>query len=393
MKILMINSVCGIRSTGRICTDLATTLEAEGHVVKIGYGRENVPEKYERFAIRIGTKKDVILHGLKARLIDADGQGSVQATKKFLKWVRLYDPDIIHLHNLHGYYINFPELFQYIIENNKRVIWTLHDMWAFTGHGCICDGLGCDKWKTGCGHCIAKKGYPRTIIDRSSYNYKKKKACFTAALDLTLITPSKWLANLAKMSYFKDNVIDVIPNGIDLEQFKYIDSDFRDKHDLREKIVILGCSTWWGKGKGLYDFYRLSELLDDRFKIILVGLNDEQINGCPDKIMGIKRTDSVQELAKLYSTADVFFNPTYIDNYPTVNLEALACGTPVITYETGGSAECLDGKNGKMFKQGDIEGVANYLMTQYAKTSFCISNTDMLSKETTCKRYLQIFNI
>lgn len=392
MRILIINSVCGIRSTGRICTDLATTLEAEGHEVKIGYGRETVPEIYKRFAIRIGKEADVMLHGVKARLMDADGQGSVHATKEFLKWVQAYDPDIIHLHNLHGYYINFPLLFQYIIENNKKVVWTLHDMWAFTGHGCTCEGSGCDRWKIGCGHCNAKSKYPRTIIDRSSQNYKKKKELFTRVRNLTIITPSKWLANLARMSYFKDNEIDVIPNGIDLEQFHYIDNGFRDIYGLGDKIIILGCSTWWSRGKGLYDFFKLSELLDERFKIILIGLDDKQINSCPEKIIGLKRTNNVQELAELYSTADVFFNPTYIDNYPTVNLEALACGTPVMTYETGGSMECLDGNNGKVFKQGDVEGVAGFLLKQYTKKTFSIVDTNSLSKTTTYRRYIDIYS-
>ena len=150
MKVLMINSVCGIRSTGRICTDIAEELEKQGHDVKIAYGRETVPEKYQKYAVRIGTDLDVKLHGIKTRLFDRHGFGSKRATKKFIKWVEEYDPDVIHLHNLHGYYINIKILFDYLKKANKKVVWTLHDCWAFTGHCTHFDFVGCNKWKCKC---------------------------------------------------------------------------------------------------------------------------------------------------------------------------------------------------------------------------------------------------
>ena len=176
----MINSVCGIRSTGRICTDIASELEAQGHQVKIAYGRENVPEQFQRYAVRIGNDLDMRLHGVKARLLDASGFGSKSATKRFIKWVKDYDPDVIHLHNIHGYYINIEILFNYLKNSGKPVVWTLHDCWAFTGHCAYFDFAGCEKWKTGCYGCPLKKSYPSSIlIDRSKKNYIQKKRLFT----------------------------------------------------------------------------------------------------------------------------------------------------------------------------------------------------------------------
>lgn len=390
MRILMINSVCGIRSTGRICTDLAVALEAQGHEVKIAYGRENVPEQYKRFSVKIGNKLSVRAHGALARVYDADGRGSVLATKRFVSWVKEYDPDVVHLHNIHGYYINTRILFDYLIKNNKRVIWTLHDMWSFTGHSGTCDAKKCERWKTGCGSCPAYRGYPESFIDRSEENYRRKKKIFSAVNDMTMVTPSRWLASLVAESYLKDKAIKVIPNGIDLKQFYPIQSDFRKIHDIENKILLMGCSTWWSPGKGLQDFYKLAEKLDERFVIVLVGLDKEQLAELPRGIIGIERTNSVKELAEIYSAADVFLNLTYRDNYPTVNLEALACGTPVITYDTGGSSECLDGENGRSFEKGDIDGIIKFLMENYSFRSFVVKPMRILDKNYAAEKYQEL---
>ena len=346
MKVLQINSVCGIRSTGRICTDLAEVLEQNGHECKIAYGREIVPEKYQKYAVRIGNGFDVKIHALQSRIFDNMGFGSRCATEKFIEWVKDYNPDVIHLHNIHGYYINIEILFNYLAKAKKPVVWTLHDCWAFTGHCAYYSYVKCDKWKTCCYNCPQKKCYPLSILfDHSKQNWLKKNTLSTSVKNMILVTPSKWLANEVKQSFLGKYPVKVIPNGIDLNVFKPTPSDFREKNDLVGKKIILGVASIWDKRKGLDDFVELSKVLDDNYKIVLVGLSEKQMNDLPKNILAISRTNNVKELAEIYSSADILFNPTYEDNYPTVNLEAQACGIPVVTYRTGGSVESVPEKN------------------------------------------------
>ncbi len=340
MKVLMINSVCGIRSTGRICTDLADALTAQGHEVKIAYGRETVPEKSRKYAVRIGSNTDNKLHGLRSRLFDDTGFGSKRATKRFIEWVKSYDPDVVHLHNIHGYYINIELLFRYLAEAEKPVIWTLHDCWSFTGHCAYFDYAECDRWKTGCHNCPQKKEYPSSMLaDRSKKNWEAKKKLFTAVKDMVFVTPSEWLAEILGQSYFGKYPVKVINNDIDLSVFRPTEGDFREKNGLTGKKMLLGVASVWDRRKGLKDYIKLSEKLDDNYRIVLVGLSEEQIKQLPENVMGFSRTNNTKELAEIYTAADYFLNLTYEDNYPTVNLEAQACGTPVISYRTGGSTE------------------------------------------------------
>lgn len=347
MKILMVNSFCGIGSTGRICTDLADVLIEKGHDVKIAYGRESVPDKYKNIAVRIGTDLDVKLHGMQTRLFDTHGFGSKSATKRFIEWAESYDPDVLHLHNIHGYYINIEMLFEWIKKRPKmRVIWTLHDCWAFTGHCVHFTMVKCTQWKTHCGYCPQKRTYPRCdLFSNCRNNSDRKKAAFTGVKNMTLVTPSKWLAGLVKESFLKEYLVKVINNGIDTSVFKPTPSDFRKRYHLENKKIILGVASVWDERKGLNDFINLSKMLDEDYKIVLVGLSEKQMREVPDSILKIQRTNSTKELAEIYTVADVFFNPTYEDNYPTVNLEAQACGTPVITYDSGGSGESTLGEN------------------------------------------------
>ena len=365
MRVLQINSVCGIRSTGRICTDLAELLERAGHECKIAYGREHVLAQHQKYAVRIGNDRDVKRHALRARLFDSAGLGSGHATKKFIRWVQAYDPDVIHLHNIHGYYINIKVLFDYLRESGKPVIWTLHDCWSFTGHCSHFDMVGCEKWRAqACDECPQKRGYPKSLfLDRSARNLVHKRGLFASLENLTLVTPSRWLADLAAQSFFAKTPIRVIPNGIDLSAFQPFESDFRARHGIENKKVVLGVASAWQKYKGLDDFVRLSAMLDDRFQIVLVGLTEEQRAALPSNILGITRTDSVRALAEIYTAADWFVNPTYQETLSMVNLEAQACGTPVITYRTGGSPETLDPDSGTVVEKGDIETVAHILQS------------------------------
>jgi len=337
----MINSVCGVKSTGRICTDLAKELEKNGHEVKIAYGREKVPLEYKKYAIRIGNDLDVKIHGLQSRLFDMAGFGSKKVTQKFIEWIKKYNPDVIHLHNLHGYYINIGILFQYLKKEFRgKIIWTLHDCWAFTGHCAYFDYVRCEEWKKECKRCVQKKEYPKCVgISNSNNNFFKKKQLFTGIDNLIIVTPSQWLADLVKNSFLKEYKVKVIHNGIDTRIFKKIETNIKSRYNLKDKKIILGVAAIWDRRKGLDYFIELSNKLDNSYQIVVIGINKEQKQQLPQNIIGILKTSSVKELIEWYSVADIFVNPTLEDNYPTTNLEAIACGTPVITFNTGGSLE------------------------------------------------------
>lgn len=341
MKVLQINSVCGIGSTGRIATDIHNILIEQGHESYIAYGRD-LPKNCDN-AIRIGTKIDNYTHVAKTRVLDKHGFGSIQATKEFINKIKDIDPDIIHLHNIHGYYINVEILFNYLKEANKPVVWTLHDCWSFTGHCAHFDYIGCNKWKTGCFNCPLKQEYPKSVlIDNSEWNYNKKKETFSGIKNLTIVTPSNWLADLVRDSFLNNYDIVTIHNGIDLSVFKPIESDFRKKYKLENKFMILGVSSVWNQRKGFYEYIKLSNMLEEDEVIVLVGVSEKQKENLPQNIVGITRTSNVKELAEIYSSSDVFVNLTLEDNYPTVNLEAKACGTLVVTYNTGGCSETVN---------------------------------------------------
>ncbi len=396
MKILMINSVCGIKSTGRICTDLAQSLQAKGHDVKIAYGREEVPKQFAPLAVPVGSKWDVYAHGARAMSFDGMGLGSKGATDTFLEWVREYDPDLIHLHNIHGYYIHVPALFQYLKTANKRVIWTLHDMWPFTGHSAACDQADCEKWRSGCGDCPMRKEYPRSFTDGSRRNWRWKRESFLGVKDMTLVSPSQWLWGLTEASFLGSYPGKVIRNGIDVAWFRPMPSDFREKHGLEGKKLILGvASNWHDTRKGFPDFLRLAQQLPRECHIVLVGVPKDLHKLLPDNILGLGRTNSVQELAQIYSAADVLLNPTYSDNFPTVNLEALCCGTPLLTYRTGGSTEAVQENCGAVAEQGNLEQVLALLPVCWGQKAFVTGQADrfrqLYSKETMVAHYEELY--
>ena len=385
MRILMINVVCGIRSTGRICTDLATALENQGHEVKIAYGREGVPQKFQKYAVKIGSALEVKLHGVKARLFDGCGWGSRKATKRFVEWIKEYNPDVIHLHNLHGYYINLEVLFGYLRVCDKKIIWTLHDCWAFTGHSAYCDAINCERWITGCHDCPNVKMYPASIIDRSHDNWTKKKTLMNGIPNLTVVTPSKWLAGFVKKSFLAQYTVFVVHNGIDTSQFYPLESRIRDQLEIGGRFMLLGVSTSWDEMKGFSDYLKLAEIMGDKYQVVLVGLTKQQKEKLPKNVIGIERTDSVKELAQFYSTADLFLNLSYCENYPTVNLEAIACGTPVLTYNTGGSPESA-GKDAIVVERGNLEEVARVLRRYRRYTPFV--DRKEIDNDTTLNEYL-----
>lgn len=363
--LLQINTVINSGSTGRIAEEIGQTALAAGWRSVIAYGRN--PRLSQSEAIRIGSDWSVRLHGLRSRIFDDTGFGSRRATEAFIREAEKLSPDVIHLHNIHGYYLNIEVLFRWLTQANVPVVWTLHDCWPFTGHCSHFDFIGCEKWKTGCLACPQKREYPASLLcDRSRKNWEQKRELFSAVNNLTLVPVSDWLAGIARESFLGDKKICRIYNGTDTAVFSPRGSgkSAREKYGLGSRLVVLGCASVWTERKGLSDFIKLRARVPEKdLAIVLVGLSEEQLQSLPSGIVGIRRTESVEALAGLYSAADLFVNPTYEDNFPTVNIEALACGTPVCTYHTGGSPEAINVDTGFVVEQGDIDGLVSVLET------------------------------
>lgn len=349
-------------STGRIMQEIGDLAMANGWKSYVAYSRgRDGNMQSTSIPVPVGDRMSVAWHGLVTRLADRHGLASDRATRQFIKDVERIDPDVIHIHNIHGYFLNYRILFDYLSRSGKPVIWTVHDCWLYTGHCYYYTAAGCDRWKTGCGRCPQRNRFPASwLIDRSGGNWEDKRTAFTSMpKDRLVIVPvSEWIREEMSSSFLKDYRFEVIHNGIDTETFTiYNGTSVRKKYGLENRRVILGAASIWTPEKGLGDFIGMSGRLRGNEMIVLVGLSPEQIKGLPRNILGISRTDNVRELAALYSAADVFVNPTWQDNYPTVNLEAISCGTPVVTYRTGGSPESVAPGTGYVVAPGDISGI------------------------------------
>ena len=357
MKVLQINTF-GNLSTGKIAVDIYRTLRAHGCEGAVAFARNEVPGDVPSF--KIGNPLSVYTDGVFTRLTDKAGHYSKGATEKLIKQIKEYDPDIIHLHNLHGYYINVPMLFDYLKDAGKPVVWTLHDCWAYTGHCCYYSMAGCEKWKThGCSKCPQKKAYPASIFkDNSSKNFSEKNQMFHSVKNLHLVCVSKWLDNELKASFLKDIPSRVIYNGIDTSVFKPSSGNFRIKYNVGDKRIVLGVASTWDTRKGLADFIELSKILDERYKIVLVGLNDKQKASLPDNMIGIGRTDGPKELAGIYSASNVLFNASVEETFGLPNVESLACGTPVVAYNCTGIPETMTENDGYIVEPHDLKNVA-----------------------------------
>ena len=396
MKVLQINSVCGVGSTGRIATDLYKVMKENGIESKIAFGigtAENIPQED---AFKFGNKFDYYVHNAVSRITDRAGFYSKINTLKLLKFVKSYEPDIIHIHTIHGYYVNIEILFNFLKEYKKPVIWTLHDCWSFTGHCAHFDLIGCTKWKTQCYNCPIHREYPKSFTDNSRHIYKLKKQLFTSVENLTIVTPSQWLADLVKQSFLKDHTIRIINNGINLDVFKPIENDIKLKYQCENKYLILGVAFGWGKKKGLDIFIELAKRLDEnKYKIMLVGTDEHIDKDLPDNINSIHRTKNQNELAKIYSAADLFVNPTREDTYPTVNMESLACGTPVLTFNTGGSPEIIDKTCGIVVEKDDIDSMYNEIINICENNVFtkemCLRKSRMFDKNEKYRNYIELY--
>lgn len=389
MRVLQINSVCGNGSTGKIVLDIHNTLLENGHESWIAYGRGDSNGVLN--SIRIGTAFDNYIHVANTRLLDRHGFSSTKATRQLLKTIDEIKPDIIHLHNLHGYYINIEILFNYLKVRNIPVIWTLHDCWTFTGHCTHYEYVQCNKWKTGCYDCPQKREYPASyIIDGSRRNYRDKQKLFTNHHNLTIVAPSQWLTNQIDFSYMTNYNIEVINNGIDLSIFQPTFGSFRFDHNLEDKYIILAVASIWTERKGYNDYLKLAHYLADDEVIVLVGLNEGQINHLPNNIIGVRKTKNAKELAEIYSTANIFLNLTLEDTYPTVNIEASACGTYVLTRDVGGCKETIETDMGEVIVGNSISDI--YLNIKKIKATKNITKAIRYNdKNISIDRYLELY--
>ena len=392
MKILQINAVSGQGSTGKICESISELLCAEGIDNKILFASHKTHYPY---SVKYAGDNYIKVQALKSRVLGNYGFNSHLATYKLISEIKKFAPDIVHLHNLHGHNVNLPILFNFLKKNNLKTIWTFHDCWAFTAYCSYFTLVKCEQWKKRCKHCPQLKGVS-WFFDKSTHIYNKKKELFSG-LNLTIVTPSEWLAGLVKQSFLKDYPVKVINNGIDLNVFKPTESDFRKKYNIpEEKFILLGVAFGWGKRKGLDVFIDLQKRLDNaKYQIVLVGTDDNVDKQLPRDIISIHRTQNQTELAEIYTAADLFVNPTREENYPTVNMESIACGTPVITFRTGWSPEIPIEKTGMVVDCDDVEAMQNGIEEICEKHLFssedCIAQAQSFDMTKRFQEYIDLY--
>lgn len=372
--LLQINVSANWGSTGKIAESIGLASIRHGWESYIAYGRYCNPS--QSHLIKIGTKIEPYLHYVHQRIFDDEGLCSKNATHQLIKTIKDLGPDIVQLHNIHDHYLNYRLLFEYLNRTDIKVVWTFHDCWAFTGHCFHFVTKKCKRWKTQCYGCPLQHEYPKTLLDHSDENFSLKKNLFTKNKNLTIVACSEWMAHFVRESFLQDKPLYVIHNGVDLDIFK------ANPNEKVQKIFkVLAVSNVWNKDKGIDDILTLRNLLPEDYTMTIVGLNEKQLKKLPLGIKGIQRTQNVQELVKLYSEAAVLINPTYADTFPTVNLEALACGTPVITYRTGGSPEAVDEKTGVVVEQGDVNGLVEAI---YRMKEDSLSSADCRKRAEEC---------
>ena len=393
MKVLQINATYGSASTGKICYSVAKLMDKENIENLTLYSQGSL--KTEN-AVKIKNKTYYKIQALKSRVFGNYGFNSSSATKEIIRQIKEFSPDIVHLHNIHGHNVNLKSLFKFFKKNPEiKLFWTFHDCWAFTAYCPHYTMAKCYKWQSECSHCKQKKEYS-WFFDKSKKLFNRKKELFTG-LNLTIITPSKWLAGEVKKSFMKDYPVKVINNGIDLSVFKPTESDFREKYGIgKDKFVLLGVAFGWGERKGLDVFIELSKRLDkNKYAIVLVGGNAETDKLLPKDIISIHRTQNQTELAEIYSSCDLFVNPTREEVLGLVNIEANACGTPVLTFDSGGSPECINKKSGSVVSCDDINGLIKDIERIRNERPFtkenCILRAEEFDADKKFKEYTELY--
>ena len=396
MRMVELNTYCGSGSTGRIALDIADYAANQGADTIIGFGTGAVTPEAEIFALRIGGRTERKWHGAIRKFFDMEGYGSQQATRRLIAFLKEYQPDVIHLHNIHGCYVNHRLLFSYLRISNIPVLWTLHDCWPFTGHCAYFDYIGCERWKTGCYRCPQKASYPTCIgLDGSKRNYLRRKNLFTSLPKLMLIAPCEWMKGLLTNSFLHDVPVKVIYNGVNRGLYYPRESKLREKYGITVPYLALAVASEWEERKGFKYLPKLANKLGNDCKLVVIGLSYDQIAALPEGILGLPRTASTRELAQWYSTADCLVNPTMEDNMPLVNLEALACGTPVATFRTGGCPECITDVCGAVVEKGNVETLAKAVIRLCAAKSelrpACIAQAEHFDSQFCAKAYWDVY--
>lgn len=392
MNIAMINSVLGKGSTGTITQELFHQAEASGHKALVYYGRgkKNDNNSFVKFS----KDNSVYLHVLGTRVTDKHGQCSKRDTRKLINLLEEQSPDLIHLHNIHGYYVNYELLFRELKQMKKPIVWTLHDCWPITGHCAHFDAISCEKWKSGCYDCPQLNEYPKSYVDNSQSNYHKKMSSFTGVSKMTITTPSHWMKNTLESSFLKDYPIKTIYNGIDLGIFKK-KSLILEERGLSNNIIVLGVANVWSTNKGLIDFIELAKILPDEYRIVLIGLTKAQIKNLPGNIIGIEKTSSVSKLVEWYSAADVYFNASIEESMGLTTVEAMACGTPVVVYDATAVPEVVDTNSGLIVEKNNIvkakEAILKVVNKEKYSSENCRQRAEKFEKIKQYNKYIDLY--
>lgn len=389
LHLLQLNE-CLSFSTGKITLQIGEAAVEKGWKSWVAYSSRQPLVQSSSQTIKVGSVFTPFIHYAGNLLFDKEGLSSRIATKLLIRKIHKINPNVVQLHNIHDHWLNYKILFKYLNTTDIKVVWTFHDCWAFTGHCFHFVTKGCERWKSRCFDCPLQKEYPKSYLDRSSENFELKKRLFEANKNLTVVACSEWMANMVRQSFLKNKRIVVIHNGIDLDTFKPCKSKPNDGI-----FRVLAVSNVWNKEKGYYDILKLRSLLPSEYEITIVGLTTDQLKQLPQGIKGIQRTQNVQELIDIYSISDVLINPTYADTFPTINIEALSCGTPVVTYNTGGSPEIIDNQTGVVVRQGDVEAMADalkYLKDKPIPSQTCRDRAERYyNKKDRSKDYIKLY--
>lgn len=396
-KLLIINVALNWGSTGRIAEQVGSLAKDNGWNVMIAHGaRYQNPTQFSHY--QVSSSFEEKMHWGISQFWDGQGRGSWFATKRLLKEIDAFQPDVVHMHVIHGYYINYGLIMNYFKEKNIPVVWTLHDCWAFTGHCAYFTAANCEKWKTQCGQCPIPHDFPNTYLDRSKANYNRKKQVYGDMQNLVLAPVSQWLGDLVKESFLGKHEIQVVYNGIDVDVFKPSVSNFKKKLGVEGKYLLLGVAQGFDERKGLKDFFKLSEMLPDDYQVVLLGAMEDEIAIAPTSVIALPKTESLQELVEAYSAADVLLSLSYEETFGLTPVEAMSCGTPAIVYNNTAQPEHITPETGFVVENGDLDTLVTRIKTlcENGKANYseaCRERAvNVYNKDNCYNMYITIFN-